>query len=491
MEACGSGHTLEVMTRPAGADVLIAGGGVAALEAMLALRALAGETPHITILAPDPDFVVRATAVLEPFARGHARRIPLALIVSDHGAHLVPESLGEVDTERSVVVTAGGREIPYDTLLVALGTVAQPAFPGAITFAGPSESQALEDVLAGAVAGDVRSIAFVIPSGATWPLPAYELALLTRAHLHEHDAPDVRLVLVTPEERPLELFGEGASADLEARLEQQGIELHTLCRPREHGDGTLFLEGGATIAADRVIALPKLRGPAIPGLPHDDAGFIRVDEYGRVPGVAGVYAAGDCTAFPLKQGGLAAQQADAAATSIAAALGAGVEAEPFRPVLRGLLLTGEGPSYFRAYPGAERAPTTVAIDAPLTRRPSRTPSVATHQPLWWPPSKIAGRYLGAWLVQPHAPGGQVGWIEDRELPVSAQDEAAEEERRAALDLALMMADGEAAYGDWHAALRALDAAEALTGALPEDYAQKRDLWDAELRGSPGSRYAGS
>ncbi len=94
-------------------------------------------------------------------------------------------------------------------------------------------------------------------------------------------------------------------------------------------------------------------------------------------------------------------------------------------------------------------------------------------------------------MQPHAPGGQVGWIEDRDLPPTAEDTAADQERRAALDLALMMADGEAAYGDWHAALRALDAAEALTGALPEDYAQKRDLWQAELIGGPGSRYAGS
>ncbi len=95
--------------------------------------------------------------------------------------------------------------------------------------------------------------------------------------------------------------------------------------------------------------------------------------------------------------------------------------------------------------------------------------------MWWPPAKVAGPYLGAWLVRPHEPGLEKLQIEDRDL-VAADDEAtALEEREAALDLALAMADGEARYGDWRAALRALDAAEALAGALPPDYAQRRDL----------------
>jgi hypothetical protein len=61
---------------------------------------------------------------------------------------------------------------------------------------------------------------------------------------------------------------------------------------------------------------------------------------------------------------------------------------------------------------------------------------------------------------------------------------------AALDLALMLADGEARYGDWHAALRALDAAEAIAGVLPEEYVQKRELWRAELGGGPTTAYLG-
>ena len=53
-----------------------------------------------------------------------------------------------------------------------------------------------------------------------------------------------------------------------------------------------------------------------------------------------VFAAGDIANFPIKQGGLAAQQADAAAEAIAAEAGAQVDPQPFKPVLRGILLTG-------------------------------------------------------------------------------------------------------------------------------------------------------
>lgn len=472
--------------------VLIAGGGVAALEALLALRALAGETPHLTLLAPDPEFVVRASGVLEPFARGHARRISLSSIVEGHSATLVPDTLASVDTERRVVHTTGGEDLPYDSLLVSLGAVAQTPFPGALTFSGPKDRDVVTGVLAEAEAGTIASIAFVVPAGATWPLPLYELALLTRAHLRDRGRDGVTLTVVTTEDRPLAVFGAGAADDVEARLADQGIQLRTLSRAREHSGSKLALEGGGHVTADRVIALPRLTGPALAGLPQDELGFIPTDDHGRVPGAAGVYAAGDCTAFPLKQGGLAAQQADAAAQSIAAELGAGNIPRPFTPVLRGLLLTGDEPSYFRAYPGAEREATSVAIETPRRRRRASAPhDVAAHRPLWWPPAKVAGPYLGAWLIGPGDPGGEAPQIADREVTAPSDEAAAVEEREAALDLALAMADGEARYGDWKAALRALDAAEALAGALPPEYTQMRDLWEAELGGVSTARFRGS
>ena len=73
-----------------------------------------------------------------------------------------------------------------------------------------------------------------------------------------------------------------------------------------------------------------------------------MDEHGRVPGADGIYAAGDVTTFPLKQGGLATQQADAAVEAMLAALGVPIMPRPFEPVLKGVLYTDREPAYLRA-----------------------------------------------------------------------------------------------------------------------------------------------
>ena len=86
--------------------------------------------------------------------------------------------------------------------------------------------------------------------------------------------------------------------------------------------------------------MPRLVGPSLRGIPAERDGFIHTDPHGRVPGLEDVFAAGDATTFPVKQGGLAAQQADAVAEAIAASVGADIDPQPFRPILRGTLLTG-------------------------------------------------------------------------------------------------------------------------------------------------------
>jgi sulfide:quinone oxidoreductase len=121
-------------------------------------------------------------------------------------------------------------------------------------------------------------------------------------------------------------------------------------------------------------------GPGIAGLPADERGFIPIDDHARVGGVDDVYAAGDGTTFPIKQGGLGTQQADAAAEHIAARFGAPVEPQPFHPILRGQLLTGEESLHLQQ---------DVAGGA--------GEGAASADYLWWPPHKVSGRYLAPWL----------------------------------------------------------------------------------------------
>ena len=399
--------------------VLIAGGGVAALEAALALREHGEGRVGVELLAPEPEFWYRPLAVAEPFGLGEVRHFDLAELAAAAGASFSPGALSGVDAAGRLAHASAGGQIPYDTLLVACGAGPTAAVPGALTFRGPADTEWIRLLLEEIVAGQVGRVAFVVPWGAVWSLPIYELALMTAAYLAERGLERVELALVTPEDEPLQLFGRAGSEAVRQLLDERGISAQTGSCPVEFVDGELRLVPEGTIAADRVVALPRLRGPRIDGLPQTVEGFLPVDAHGQVHGLADVFAAGDITSFPVKQGGIAAQQADAAAELIAANAGADIAPQPFRPVLRGLLLTGGQPRYLR------HELTGGAGDV----------SAASPEPLWWPPAKIVGRYLAPFLSAfagvesppeaPAAPGA---------VPVEVELDAAEVERLAAMRL---------------------------------------------------------
>ena len=363
--------------------VLIAGGGVAALEAALALHALLDDRVEVELLAPEPRFWYRPLAVAEPFRLGEVQHFELEDLASAAGAQFSPGTLVGVDGNRKVVLTSGEGNFAYDALLIACGAVPKPAVLGALTFRGPADTDKIRELLARAVAGEVHRIAFAVPWGAVWTLPAYELVLLTAAHLAAAGAADVELALVTPEDEPLAMFGRAATEAITELLDKHHIEMHTGSHPFALEEGLLHLVPEGTIRAEHVVALPRLQGQRIDGVPQTVDGFIPVDANGRVYGLEDVYAAGDITSFPVKQGGIATQQALAAAEAIAATAGADIEASPFRPVLRGLLLTGGRPQYLRHE---------------ITGGVGNT-SIASEDPLWWPPAKIVGQYLAPFLAE--------------------------------------------------------------------------------------------
>ncbi len=365
-----------------GLRILIAGGGVAGLEALLALRALAGDLVDLELLAPEPFFWYRPLAVAEPFDAGATHHFELAYIADTVSARSTLGELTSVDTTARVARTGHGSEIPYDALVITCGALPRPAFAGALTFRGPADSDAFRSILAEAHSGLVHSIAFTLPRLGVWPLPLYELALLT-AHELERDSATVDLSIVTPEPSPLSIFGTAASNAVRELLADRGISLYTGRSPVRHQDGVLEFVPDGGVAAERVVSLPRLEGLRILGIPQDDDGFIATDLSGRVRGLEDVYAAGDITDYPVKQGGIATQQADAVATAIAARAGATVQPRRFAPVLRGLLLTGDSPRYLRSDLGSGRGDV----------------GTITQEPLWWPPGKIVGRHLAPFLAE--------------------------------------------------------------------------------------------
>ena len=358
--------------------VVVIGAGVSGLETALALNAIAREYVTVELVAPEREFTYRPLAVAEPFQMGELRRFPLDRLVQAAGAELRNGSLFGVDAEGKRALLADGESVAYDMLVLALGGRPREAVPGTLTFCGPEESTALAELLERITAGELRRLVFVVPAGASWPLPLYELALLSSEYLTEHLTRGVEMVIVTPEERPLALFGRATSSAIAELLELRGIQIETGTVAHSWTDGTLFLNEDNELPADAVVALPTLEGPPIDGIPQDEFGFVATDELGGVLGLTDVYAAGDLTQSPIKQGGLAAQQADSVATAIAADAGAPVKATLYTPVQRGLLLTGMAPRFLRS-------------EGPI--------SAIDTQPLWWPPAKIVGRYLSPFLAE--------------------------------------------------------------------------------------------
>jgi len=332
-----------MLDRDMSTRVVIAGGGVAALEALLALRADAGSLVDVTLVADADAFTYRALQVGEAFGAGAPRRYPLASLVEGAGARFVRAAIASVSVGARELLLDDGRRISYDGLLLATGARA-----GA--FRGHE-----------AIVGDVT---IVVPRGVLWSLPAYELALRAAAR-----SPRCAVRVVTHEPQPLDIFGPEAAC----------VVADTLRRAR------VAVETGVTANVARapgVLSLPVPAGPRLHGVPSTPDGYLDCDQHGRVRTVRAVWAAGDGTAQPIKQGGLAAQQADAAAADIARLAGAPTRPRPFRPVLRGLLWTAEGPLYLRRALAADDGGATVS-----------------DEPLWWPPSKVASRRLATHLAE--------------------------------------------------------------------------------------------
>jgi sulfide:quinone oxidoreductase len=368
--------------------VVIAGGGVAALEALAALRALVPRRVTPVVISGATHFRYRPLLIGEPFGLGRARRYPLDAICADHGAELLIDHVVEVAPERHEVRTAAGDRVPYDVLVVATGARPYPAFQDGISFDRELSPEDFDEAMADLDEGLAPHVAIVVPDGVTWTLPAYALALLTAAWGRRRGERCVVTVL-TPERAPLERFGATVSESVVDLLDAERIVVRAGVHP-DVVTATSLRAGGQWVGADRIVSLPLLAGPRLAGLPSDEHGFIPADGVGRVDGVADVYVAGDASTSPLKQGGLAAQQADRVAADVARRCGAESDGEEGL-VLRGVLDTRHGPRFLRADLDDVQATSTFSAE-----------------PLWWPPTKIASRWLAPYLARVDVESSPVG-----------------------------------------------------------------------------------
>jgi len=364
--------------------VLIAGGGFAAVEAALALKALASDRVQVALLAPDAVFHYRPAATTESFDVAPTRGYDLQTIAADIGASYHRGRLEAIASRKQWARTAAGARMQYDRLILATGARPVARVPGAITFRDQRDVSKLRHVVAGVETGVVRRVVFALPAGTVWPLPLYELALMSARRAKERGM-TLDCSLVSPEEAPLAIFGQVASQLVGDVLEDAGVRfIGSSVALQVRRDGSLGLMDGERIGADRVVALPELRGRRITGVPANASGFVPADASGRVEGLRNVYAAGDLTTFPIKQGGLAAQQADVVAHTLAEELGAPVKQVRTPQVMRARLVGGERPLFLRTEFDWSGRPTSAALEAAGDEQAASA-------------AKVLGRYLVPYL----------------------------------------------------------------------------------------------
>jgi sulfide:quinone oxidoreductase len=330
--------------------VVICGAGIAGIEGLLRLRKLAGDRVDITLVSPHQHLDYRPLAVLEPFGPPQLRRYSVTRIAEDAGAKWIPEALGWVDRAAGAAHTAAGHVLPFDALLLAPGGRLCATSPFMDAFTSRTGPAMYRDILDGVDRGQLTDLAFVVPEGASWPLPLYELAFMT-AHRAAERSLDVRLTLVTPAAGPLAIFGSEVSDEIGRRLDAAHIRVHCGVSAVMHSRRRLMLgSSGVQLQPQRTITLQRITGPDVAGIPGDARHrFLDVDQHCRVQGTgANIFAAGDATNIPVKHGSLSAQQADTAAAGIAHLAGCGPPSRPLYPVLQCALRAGSQELYLTA-----------------------------------------------------------------------------------------------------------------------------------------------
>jgi sulfide:quinone oxidoreductase len=364
---------------------VICGGGIAAVEGLLRLRRLLGDSAHFELIAPEGEMVYRPLAVREPFAHGPSKRYPLRRAAADCGAQWFKDTLAWVEPDTQTMHTTAGQRVEYDALLIAVGAQQVEPYEHAGTFRDAEADAVYHGVVQDIEEDYSRSVAFILPVGPVWPLPLYELALMTAERANSLDIDKLELSLITPEVRPLAIFGATASDAVTRLLHSAGITVYCSALAQVPDTGQLLVQPqGLEIHPQRMIAMPRIRGPAIRGIAGGGAqGFVPIDKHCCVPGTGGrVFCAGDAAAFPIKHGGLGTQMADTAAASIASLAGADVAPTAFHPLIRGMLLTGADPLYLSArIVGAEGFESEVF-----------------QTPPWPADEKVVGEELGPYLA---------------------------------------------------------------------------------------------
>jgi sulfide:quinone oxidoreductase len=278
------------------------------------------------------------------------------------GIEVVQAEVQAIDPGKRTV-TAGGRELAGDAMIVSLGAELAPeAIPGLVESGNNLYSiqgaQAIRDALRSFRAGRV----VVLTAAPAYKCPAapYEAAMLIEAFLRRQSVrPQVEIDLYAAEPGPMGVAGPAVSAAVRQMVESHGIRYHpehqvTAANPSAR---RLTFANGATAPFDLLVYVPPHRAPAVIRASRlaGETGWVSVDRTSFETVFPGVYAIGDVTTVPLtmgkplpKAGVFAHRQAEVVAANLAAGWTGRGERRAFDGQGECFVETGDGRAGFGA-----------------------------------------------------------------------------------------------------------------------------------------------
>jgi NADH:quinone reductase (non-electrogenic) len=342
--------------------ILLVGGGYVGMYTALELRKRAGIRADITVVNPE-NFMLYQPFLPEVASGNIEPRhvvVPLRQVLR-HARIVVGEVTGIAHDKRTATVrTDDGEtlELGYDVVVVGAGSRSRVLpIPGlaerGIGFKSVAEAIYLRNHVIGRLDEAAETpdperrraaLSFVFVGGGYAGVEAMaeleDMASAAMKYYPQLRREDMRWVLVEATGTILPEIGPDLASYVRRHLEERGIAVVLETRLESAEGGVMKLSGGESFAADTLVWTAGVRPEPVAehsGFPVDERGRVVVDEYLRVRGIQGAWAAGDNAAVPdLLTGGTAPPTAQHAlrearrlGRNIAATLTRG-PLEPFR-----------------------------------------------------------------------------------------------------------------------------------------------------------------
>ncbi len=318
--------------------VLILGGGFAGVDAAIHLKKSGLD---VTLVSDRDFFYIYPTSIWIPTSKTTMEKIsvPLNDLRKAHGFEVMVDAVEKISAASSEVVLQSGNTLSYDYLIIAIGAgkMKHPGIEHTLSICGaPQDALAIQQKINALVAKGSGKIAMGFGGNPKDPSavrggPAFEVLFNVHNHLKKLGIREqFDLTFFAPMPKPGARMGPQALSMMDRMFERLGIAKKFGEKIASfEADGIVFADG-SKLQSDFTMFIPAGNGHPVlqvSDLPLNEAGFVRINDYGQVRDgekvFENIYAIGDVAALEgpewrAKQGHLAEVMALNAAHNIMA-----------------------------------------------------------------------------------------------------------------------------------------------------------------------------